>query len=211
MHKSEPSVDARTKELIGSLPIIDTHEHQTPVAGVLSAKSPLSAILRRSYMGFFDFYPGFTDEHVQFDRIPDVPWDEYRSFKAFYSAFHEHDFKQCIRDGIKAVHGVDVEDINEHDYDSLNASIIQAYSKPGFRESTFKSINIKQALLDIPHFSCGLGDEALSEYPGSFYKRSVRLNSFLFGFDPSAWTASTFLLGQALDPLGIIGEMPGSF
>ncbi len=203
-------MDARIKEVLDSQPVIDTHEHQSPVASILSATSPLSAILRRSYIGFFDFYPGFKDEFVQFDRSPDAWWDDYHSFKAFHDAFNEHEFKQCIHDGIKAVHGIQVKDINERDYNVLNAKIIHAYSTPGFRESTFRSNNIKHVILDIPYFSCGMDGEARSEYPGDFYMRSLRLNSFLFGFNPEPWTRSTFMVGQAID-LGIIDALPGSF
>lgn len=201
-------MDDATRALVDEAPVFDTHEHFSPVADIVAAGADVVALLRRSYVGFHDFFPGLRSGLIQFERYPDFQGNDSATVASFLEAYDLYNFLPVAASGIELVHGISPLDTGR--LDVLNARIREAHLQPRFREETLASAGVTRAILDVPHHACGLHPDLRREFPEDRYGISLRINSFLFGFDPACWTPGTSTIRHAVDTLGILDGWPGT-
>jgi hypothetical protein len=195
-------------EILDNVRIIDVHEHLSPRVDIITENTPLASILRRSYVGFFDFYPGLKPEFRQFEPYEDFLDTSYSGVSAFLQGFNLNDFLPAIEAGIAAMYGVQLSELKEWDFGLVEEAIRTNYDNPNnvYRQQ-FHKFNVEKVILDVPHHLLGLGD-INDDFHKNLFHEVLRINSLLFGFDLDAWTESTSLMRVAKDDLGIIEEYP---
>jgi len=196
-------------EALDRVKIIDTHEHFSSSANIVNEGADLPAILPRGYVGFFDFYPGL--QTVNFEKYPELKCKDFPGISTFIKNYHEFEFVDVLDAGIKNLHGKSIKNMKEHEFLSLNQSILHRYADPAFRDSVLKAFNVERVILDVPHHAGGLQSTLSDAFDSQFYKPAMRLNSLLYGFDLDAWNPQTCLMKLMASDLKVIDRLPVTF
>jgi hypothetical protein len=198
-------------EAVENVKIIDTHEHFSDSASIINEGANLFSILPRSYVGFFDFYPGLRGNLLQFTKYPDLQERSYAKLRQFIDSYHEHEFVGVIDAGIKHLHGESIKGMTEDAFNRLNRSIETAYAEQHYRDRILKGLGVTRSICDVPHHAGGLGSGLAEDFDPSLYKPAMRINSLLFGFDIDAWSPGTCLMKIMADELKVIPAVPSTF
>ncbi|MFX0103312.1 MAG: amidohydrolase family protein [Candidatus Hodarchaeota archaeon] len=196
-------------ELISSQKVIDTHEHLSLQSKICEEGANLLAILPRSYVGDFDFYPGLNAEYLQFQRGTSLENNEYPSITAFIREFNDHEFLESINSGIESIYDIPIKKMSESSFHALNEGINRNYHDACYYDTILdEHMNVEKAILDIPHSGLGLDNQKFEGFNSKKFYTSIRINSLLFGFDTDAWTPSTSLMRRMQEDFKVIVELP---
>ncbi len=184
-------------ELLEQAPIIDTHEHLCPPRTIIES-GPLLApqIFTRSYVGFFDFFPGFKPEYQRYTHPVLAPTDNMLDFANFVLNFNNDYFRESLNRGLHKVDGISLEQWSFVKGVQMEKKIREFYAPeklvkdPAFLKTSLQQFgNIKSAVLDVPYGMFGThlprGYQAEGD---NFFRAALRINSLLFAFDPECWT-----------------------
>ncbi len=184
-------------ELLEHAPIIDTHEHFCSPQSILES-GPLIGpqIFTRSYVGFFDFFPGLKPEYQRYQHPILAPTKNLLDFANFVYNFSNDYFRESLNRGMEKVVGISLDHWSFAKGVQLEKKLKEFYAvekltkDPAFLKNSLQKYgNIKTAVLDIPYGMFGThlpyGYQGEKDY---FFRPSLRINSLLFAFDPDCWT-----------------------
>src|SRR4030042_5425026 len=191
------------QEKIERAPIIDTHEHLCPPHFIVEGGSFLSPqIFSRSYVGFYDFFPGLKPEHQRYAYPVLAPTDTLLNFANFVYNYSNDYFRESLNRGFQRMYGISLDNWNYMKAVQLEKKIQEFYGGQKILEySSFlkKKLqaygNYKCAILDVPYgrFATRL-PSGYQEQGDTFFRPALRLNSLLFAFDPECWTLDSDIL-----------------
>jgi hypothetical protein len=187
-------------EIIRTTKKVNVHEHFR-LPDLKGDWANLSSILPRAYIGFFDFYPGLKEP-----VFPSEDWEipsEPHEFIRFYKRC-ELTPKLAVNAGMKSVHGIDLGSLSSKDSGSpekinlLNQKIRNTYQHPSTIVDFLHAENITHTIFEINeawfpptkehiHFA-ELMKQKITPH------KLLRINSLLYGFDPTCWNPNTQLL-----------------
>ncbi len=183
-------------DLLEQVPIIDTHEHLCPPRSILDS-GPLLApqIFTRSYVGFFDFFPGFKPEHQRYARPVLAPTNNMLDFANFVLNFNNDYFRESLNRGLQKVDGISLDNWSFVKGVEMEKKIRAFYATeklvkdPAFLKTSLQQFgNIKCSVLDVPYGMFGTHLPRGYQVAGdNFFRAALRINSLLFAFDPTCW------------------------
>ncbi len=183
-------------ELLEQAPIIDTHEHLCPPRTIIESGPLLGPqIFTRSYVGFFDFFPGFKPEYQRYSRPVLAPTNNMLDFANFVLNFNNDYFRESLNRGLQKVDEISLEQWSFVKGVQMEKKLREFYAveklvkDPAFLKTSLQKFgNIKCAVLDVPYGMFGTHlPRGYQEEGDNFFRAALRLNSLLFAFDPECW------------------------
>jgi hypothetical protein len=157
----------------------------------------LANLLPRSYIGFFDFFPGLKE--IRFDMGNQFPIPNPIQNMAFLNDFPQKNMLNCFEQGMKAIYGKEICRLQKSQTEELERQIVQNYESKGYFRQIFQKYNITDILCDLPYNILGDNLETTlnADFGTEIHTYGVfRLNSLLFSFDLECWNKNTSLMGQ---------------
>ncbi|MBD3351226.1 MAG: hypothetical protein GF364_07045 [Candidatus Lokiarchaeota archaeon] len=217
-----------------NISVFDVHEHFSNPLNFIHKRPLLNEILKRSYVGDFDFYPGLVSSNCDpIDETP-LPTDLSSLPRILKNAYDKRaqDYIPAFFKGIKAIYGIDLEqNLSLTSINRLEQELINRYKDlpeklsviSHFFDSLSQIGNIRHVILDIPHCNYGFdfsnclldksrtqrGAHKLTDDDIEFHV-SLRINSLLYGFNKEIWNQDTFLPGF-LKNKGLVETIPDNF
>jgi Amidohydrolase len=182
--------------------VFDTHEHlqwQQDVINHANGGSIFAALMPRSYMGFFDFYPGLLQKKGD-TLIQPPPLQPYSKISQYWKDYSENNFRIALEKGIKAIYDVDLSNnFNksqiEQKIQELDEQILINYNLKGWGGKIFKKFQIQHLVNDGFDSDLGLSmknSDCFSKINSSpRVECAFRMNSFLYAFADQCWQPIT--------------------
>ena len=165
-------------------PIVDVHEHHIPSV-FLSDQVNLLTLFQQSYAGWTIErpYPLPSEKREEAPMEPGLPTVDWKALSPYLEDRGSNHFVRNLVSGIVSIHGeADWKNITSHNWETINARILQSRTRPNFQTETLKGEGVQRIITDDYTHPLLNAQEAL----GSHYQSVMRINAFALGWHPDA-------------------------